>query len=92
MRLVKLTALSNYGRLCIDASARRMPRWDGKTWRVVQERSRVAFSSADGPWLHLIPHTSDHTDWAGKWVHANSDHFAVKELSHVATEKVGSDE
>lgn len=73
MEFVTLEAKSHKGKNRIAEAKRRLKSWDGKTWRVVQERRCVAFSDRQGPWLHVAPDTDENTDWLSRWVSASDD-------------------
>lgn len=72
-RLATLEARSPVGEYQIAEAKRRLRHWDGRSWSVVQERPSVTFSDLPGPWLHLVPHTTESTDWLSRWVSVSAD-------------------
>lgn len=78
MEFLTLEAKSHKGKNRLAEAVRRLPNWDGKTWRVVQEKKRVSFSSDPGPWAHVTPNTEENTDWCSRWVNLrDDDNFTV---------------
>ena len=73
VNLVTLEAKSRHGKNRIAEARKRLPKWDGKTWRVVREEASVLFSREPGPWAHVIPDTTENTDWCSRWVNLRRD-------------------
>ena len=78
MELLTLKAKSHKGKNRLAEAQRRLPKWGGKTWRVVQKKMNVLFDSRQGPWAHVIPDTDENTDWCSRWVNLrDDDNFTV---------------
>ncbi len=73
MELLTLEAKSHKGKNRLAEAQRRLPKWDGKTWRVLQEKANVLFDSRQGPWAHVTPDTDENTDWCSRWVNLRED-------------------
>ena len=55
MQLVTIEAKSHKGKNTIAQALRRLPNWNGKTWRLKRKETRVLFDSDSGPvsYTHL---------------------------------------
>lgn len=73
MEFLTLEAKSPKGKNRLADAQRRLPKWDGKTWRVSQEKASVVFSGAQGPWVRVTPNTDENTDWCSRWVNLRED-------------------
>ena len=78
MEFLTLEAKSHKGKNRIAEARKRLPEWDGKTWRVIMEKKRVLFRSDPGPWALVAPDTREDTDWCSRWVNLrDDDNFTV---------------
>ena len=73
MEFLTLEAKSHKGKNHLAEARKRLPKWDGKTWRVVQEKKLVLFSSEPGPWAHVTPDTDENPYWCSRWVNLRED-------------------
>lgn len=73
MQLVTIEAKSHKGKNTIAQALRRLPNWNGKTWRLKRKETRVLFDSDSGPWGFVEPDTDENTDWCSRWVNLRDD-------------------
>ena len=73
MEFLTLEAKSHKGKNRLAEAQSRLPKWDGKTWRVLQEKMDVLFDRRQGPWAHVTPDTDENTDWCSRWVNLRED-------------------
>lgn len=73
MQLVTIEAKSHKGKNKIAQALRRLPNWNGKTWRLKRKETRVLFDSDPGPWGFVEPDTDENTDWCSRWVNLRDD-------------------
>lgn len=73
MEFLTLEAKSHKGKNRLAAAQRRLPKWDGKTWRLMRRETRVLFDSDPGPWGFIVPDTDENTDWCSRWVNLRED-------------------
>jgi hypothetical protein len=79
MQLVLIEDKTHTGKNKLAKTRQGLPNWDGKTWRVTDEREYVGAKPGAGPWLLIEPVTTDvNADWFARWVHkTDDDNFTV---------------
>lgn len=72
-RIVRLRPVTSKGAAKVATAKRRLPAWDGESWRVKQERPAVNSSDRAGPWVLVEPADDGCTDWLNRWVSLTDD-------------------
>ena len=70
-RNVKLMGISRKGKNRVLEVASANKGWDG-SWAVIDTVDKVFFSPENGPWLFVIPNTTQSTRFS-RWVRAKND-------------------
>ena len=72
-RIVRLQPTTRKGANKVETAKRRLPDWDGESWRVKHEKNAVNFSDRSGPWALVEPAADGCTDWLNRWVSLSDD-------------------